>query len=317
VITPRLFRRALRSALQWRLLLLFWASLLIPGAIAAAPVAIFLRRQLGHWTRAEEVVAWLDGSTAVELFRQVEAPGGGIAIGFGLLGGALSLLLIAPAMAGATAAAARSDEPLPLQRLLAGAGEFYGRMLRTFLLGLLPLGIGAAIAAGIFKLVERADDRAIWETQVRTHLRIGLAAAAVAVFLCHLLVDGARAHFVADPTRRSAFLALWSSLRLLVRRPLRMPALGVLGSVAGLGTALVLMAVRLRIEQRSAWLIAVAWFLAQGAQVAIGWGRGARIFGLADLARADAAGRAKALRMESAVSNPPARALSPTSASGT
>jgi hypothetical protein len=317
VITPHLFRRALRGALQWRLLLLFWASLLIPGAIAAAPVAVFLRAQLGHCARAKAVVARLDGSTAVELLRQLAAPGGEIAIGFGLLGGALSLLLIAPAMAGATAAAARSDEPLPLQRLLAGAGEFYGRMLRTFLFGLLPLGIGGGIVAGIFKLVERANDRAIWETQARTHLRIGLAAAALVLFVCHLLIDGARGHFAADPKRRSALLALWASLRLLLRRPLRMPALGALGSVAGLGTALILMTVRLRVEQRSAWLIAVAWVLAQGAQVAVGWGRGARIFGLADLVRADTAERAKAFQMESPVSDSPAPALSPTSASGT
>src|SRR5260370_40680894 len=96
-------------------------------------------------------------------------------------------------------------------------------MLRTFLLGLLPLGIGAAIAAGIFKLVERADDRAIWETQARTHLRIGLAAALAVGFLCHLLVDGARAHFLADPPPRSAFLALWASPRPLGRRALRVP----------------------------------------------------------------------------------------------
>src|SRR5260370_25562564 len=136
-------------------------------------------------------------------------------------------------------------------------------MLRTFLLGLLPLGIGAAIAAGIFRLVERADDRAIWETQVRTHLRIGLAAAAVAVFLCNLLADGARAHFVADPTRRSAFLALWASLRLLVRRPLRMPALGVLGLVAWLGTARPLVAGRVRVVHKDVWRSTVAGRLSQ------------------------------------------------------
>jgi hypothetical protein len=33
--------------------------------------------------------------------------------------------------------------------------------------------------------------------------------------------------------------------------------------------------------------IAVSWLLAQAAQLAVGWGRAARIFGLADLSRAD------------------------------
>ena len=56
MITPRLYRRSLRGALQWRLLLLWWASLLVPGAIAAAPCAFFLRAQLDHSTRAKDVV---------------------------------------------------------------------------------------------------------------------------------------------------------------------------------------------------------------------------------------------------------------------
>ena len=51
---------------------------------------------------------------------------------------ALALIFLSPFAAGAMVAAARSDEPPRLSRLLAGAGEFYGRMLRTLLTGLVP-----------------------------------------------------------------------------------------------------------------------------------------------------------------------------------
>jgi len=75
VITPRLFRRSLRQALQWRLLALWWASLLVPGLIAAHPVGHFLRAQLDRSTRAKDLVAWIDGATLLDLARQVEENG--------------------------------------------------------------------------------------------------------------------------------------------------------------------------------------------------------------------------------------------------
>jgi hypothetical protein len=306
VITPRLFRRSLAQALQWRLLFLWWASLLVPGAIAALPVFHFFRRQLDHSTRAREVVASVDGAMLFDLARQLGENGAGEAMALGFAGGTLALLFVSPFMAGATVAAARSDEPLGLRRLLAGAGELYGRMLRTFLCGLLPLGIGAAIAAGVIKLSAKMVERDLTETAADGHLRNGAIAAAVAIFVFHLLVDAARAQFAAEPGRRSAAAALWSAVRMMVRRPLRALGLGALGIAAGLGGAAVLMVVRLRIEQRGAVAIGFAWILAQAAQLAIGWGRATRICGLAELARADSADRARACPPETLLVRDPA-----------
>ena len=68
-------------------------------------------------------------------------------------------------------------------------------------------------------------------------MRNAAIAAAIIFFVFHLLVDGARAHFAAEPGRRSAFLALWGSVKLLVRRPLRMLAIGAMGAIAALGSA--------------------------------------------------------------------------------
>lgn len=325
MITPRLLRRSLRRALQWRLLLLWWASLLLPGAIAALPVFHFLSRQLDRSTRAREAVAFLDGAMLLDLMRQVGDEGAANAIGLGLAGSVLVLLFVSPFVAGATVTAARSDEPLPLRRLLAGAGENYGRMLRTFFCGLLPLGIAGGIAAGAIKIASNAIERDVTETSADTHLRIALAVSAVVLFLAHLVVDATRSLFAAEPTRRSALLGLFGAVRLVVRRPAWVLGVGIAGTAVGLGTAAFLMAVRLRVEQSGNVAIGLAWLLAQLAQLAVGWGRAARIFGLAELARADAAARARGFHLEPPATSPPeapalpesSSPLSPTGASGT
>ncbi len=304
MITPRLFRRALRRSMQWRLLLLFWASLALPGLLAALPVFGFLRGQLDHSTPAAGSVAWLDGWTLIELARQLAENGAALAIGWGGGAAAATALLISPFVAGATVAAARIDEPAQTATLLAGAGELYGRMLRTFLAGLLPLGIGSAAAAGIFHAATRANERTVTEAAANRNLIIASVFASVVVFVAHLFVDAARAQFAAEPTRRSALAALWSGVRLVVRRPVRAPGLGALGAAIGLGGALALMALRLQIAQRGTGSIALAWLLAQGAHVVVGWGRAARIFGLADLSRADAADRRRREAAAAAAAEP-------------
>jgi hypothetical protein len=311
VITPRLYRKAFARTLQWRLLLIWWAALVVPGAIAAMPALRFFQKHLDHSTGAARSVAWLDGPTFIELVRQLGQNGAGDSIAMGLAGAALVLLFLSPFVAGATLAAARSDEELPLQRLLAGAGEYYGRMLRTFLSGLVPLGAGGGLAALAIKLAHRANERVTTETAADRNLRIAWAAGAAVFFVAHLWVDAARAQFAADPQRRSAVLAHWSALRLLLRRPLRSLGLGVLASLAGPGVAAAIMAARLQIPQTGAARIALAWALAQAAHLAVGWARAARLFGLAELSRADAADRARrpSFTMEPPATSPPPAAV--------
>lgn len=306
MITPGLLRRSLVRTLQWRLLFLWWASLLVPGAIAALPVFHFLRNQLDHSPRARDAVAFLDGAMVSDLWRQLAENGAREAVALGLVGSALALLVVAPLMAGALVTAARSDEPLSLPRLLAGAGELYARMLRTALGGLLPIGAGAALAAGALKLASKVVERDLTETAADVHLAIGAGAAVVVFLLFQLVVDAARAHFAAEPWRRSAVVALWSGLRLLVRRPWRALGIGALGPAPGLVAAALLMLARSRLEQASVPQIAIAWALAQAAHVAIGWGHAARLFGLAELARADAADRTRVPWLE-----PPEASLPP------
>jgi hypothetical protein len=183
------------------------------------------------------------------------------------------------------------------------------------------------------KIAWHLTEHDLTETAADAHLRNAVVVSAVAFFLAHLMVDAARAQFAAEPTRHSALAALWSAARLVVRRPLRALGVGAIGTAAGLGTAAVLMALRLRIDQSGMLRIGAAWLLAQMAHLAIGWGRAARIFGLAELTRADAADQARTFQLEPPTTSPPAAPprspsetsppppadapLSPTGASGT
>jgi hypothetical protein len=291
VITPRLLRRSLRRGFRWRVLLLFWAALLLPSAIATAPAFAFLRQHLDHSPRAPHVVAWMDGETLLDLVRQLGENGASRTIFFGLGAAALGVLAIAPFVAGAMVSSAREGEALSLARLCAGAGGLYGRMLRTNVAGLVPLGVAAAAVAGLAKLAIGAGERALTETAAMRGFTLAAAGAAAVLFIGHLLVDGARAQFAADPDRRSALGALRASVRLLARRPGRTLSIGLLGAAVGLGLPVALMSLRLQIVQAGPVTLALAWSLAQMARVAVGWGRAARIEGLAELTQADIAER--------------------------
>jgi hypothetical protein len=155
------------------------------------------------------------------------------------------------------------------------------------------LSAGAALVTGIVRLASHADDRVFTETAAHRIVAAAAVAAAVVLFTCHLLLDAARAQFAADPRRRSAWAALWSGIRVTARRPLRSVAVGALGTATAVGLALFLIGLRLAVAQREPAAMALAWLLAQGAQLAVGWGHAIRIEGLAELARTHDAERAR------------------------
>jgi hypothetical protein len=286
VIVPRLVRRSLRRGLRWRVLALFWSALLVPSVIAALPAFALLQRHLDHSMRAPAVMAWMDGETLFDLLRHLAEAGVSRSLLSGFAAAALCLAVLAPFTAAAMVASALSEEPLPFARLCAGAGELYGRMLRTSIAGLLPLGIAAAGAAGLLKLAEMFSRRALTEAAAMRGFVLAAAGGAGIFFVGHLIVDGARAQFAADPHRRSAAGALLASIRLLLRWPGRMLAVGLAGTAVGLGLPAILMTLRLPIPQSGPATLAFAWLLAQAARTAIGWGRAARIEGLAELSGA-------------------------------
>lgn len=303
---PGLFRRAFARAAGWRLLLLFAAASAVPALLAVLPIWSFLSAQLGHALHAAALARALDASALADLLRaQAEVPGGGAALPTGLAAGAVAAFLLAPVHAGAALAAARTGEPLPLRELLRGAGEHYGRLLRMAVVAVLPLGLAGGLAAGLLRLARHAGQRAVTEAAAeRAHLA-AWAAAAVLAWLAHLTLDAGRAQLAVRPSRTSALLAWGAGLRLLRRRPLAAGGLGLAGTAAGLGGALLIAALRQRLLPGLAGL-----WLAPVAAACVGWGHGARLVGLAHLGRADeegrALGRADALRAAPAAAPAPA-----------
>jgi hypothetical protein len=291
VITPRLLRKSFVRAGQWRLLLVFWAALLVPSIIASMPILAFFERHLGQSPNAAALFARMDSATALELVKQLSENGSAAAMRQGVVAALLVLLVSAPFAAAAAVAAAQTDERLRLRSLLAGAGGLYGRMVRTFLCALIPFAVAGALTSAAFFAANRANEKAIRETLALRNWALASVLAAFLIFLAHLLVAGGRAQFAAARPRRSAMLALWSALRLFVRWPLRVLGIGVAGALAAAVPSALLMLLRLRLPQRNPALVALAWLLAQLAIVAVGWGRNVRIFALAELSRADAAQR--------------------------
>ena len=140
-------------------------------------------------------------------------------------------------------------------------------------------------------------------------MRLSMLAAAVLFFVAQLTIDAGRAHFAAEPHRRSAFFAWWSGVRLLLRRPLRVLGFGLVTAMAGSGVAAGFLLLRFRIHQAGPATVLVAFLLAELAAASVGWSRAARLIGLAELVRADAADRERAASRRPATSPSPPHQL--------
>ena len=291
MITPRLYRRSLGHAFQVRLLLLYVVGSLIPAIFAAMPLRRVLSNLLDHSPRAKDLVAALDSHAAIDILRQFgdAQTSGSVATGFATA--IVAALLVGPFLAGAALLVARAEETVRTRALLASAGENYGRMFRVALTGLVPLALAAAVSGAFFKTARNAAERALTESDAVRGGRLAMLATVLLVFLAQLCVDAARAMFAAEPYRKSAILAFWAGVRLLVRRPLRSIGLGLTTLLAGGGVAIALLLLRLRIPQEGPGSVLLAFLVAQLAAAGIGWHRTARIVGFAELARADAADR--------------------------
>jgi hypothetical protein len=297
VITPRLLRRSFRRALQWRFLL-FWLLLVaLPTACALFPVWRFLHHHLGHSVLAQRVGGALDSRVVADLVKQLTETRAGNSLEAGAVAGAVVAIFCMPMGAGAALALARAEEPLRFDGLLAAAAQHYGRMFRMLLVALVPLGLAAAGAAGLSRAAAKAAEHAVLESQALRYAQLAAAAAFVLFFVAQATVDAGRAAFATDPQRRSAWLALWSGARLLMRRPWRMMLASAAPLlIASIAAAFVLW-LRLRLRQAGPGSLAVAFLLAEVAVAAVGWNRAARLIALTELMRADAAQRARPPRL--------------------
>ena len=130
-----------------------------------------------------------------------------------------------------------------------------------------------------------AQDRAVLASTAGNITALTTSVAVLLVWLANVTVDAGRAHFAAEPERRSALVAWWSGLKLMARRPLAVLGVSLATTLLGVGLAAILTAIRLRLPLAGSASIAGSFVLAQLALVPLAWGRAGRVVGLTEVIR--------------------------------
>ncbi len=275
--------RALRPALQWRLLLLWLLGLLLPALAASLPVWRMFGAAFDRSVGATSYARQLDLAALTDLASL--HPQFAAALGSGAVVALAMTLLLSPLLTGAAITAARAPAPLGFAALAAGGVQEYGRLLRTLLWAIVPLGL-AAFLGGIAG--DAAADHAassVLETSA-DNARLGATVVtAVLLLLAHATLDLGRAKLALERRRSSAVLAWLAGLRLLARRPLAILGFYLGVTIVGLGLAGLLAVARINVPALGAGSFLAGLVLAQLAVLVLAWMRCARLFGLIELAR--------------------------------
>jgi hypothetical protein len=267
---------AARTALQWRVLLLWILVSWLPTALLVVPIWRSLAGQLDNSLHSAEWAQHTDVVMIAEVVEQSLRVNADMLTGSGIAA-AVVLLALIPLLNGMLVTASRADQQLGFGPLLHGALREYGRMLRLMIWALIPLGIGAGLGALSLYGVRKYARGAVLETEVLTLTRTAYALTAVLCAVALATVDAGRARLVFDPQRRSAIKAWWRGLRLTIAQPLR--ALGLffcITLIAALATAVLAL---LRVELNGANLLGfLAGLLSVQIIVAVtGWMHFARL----------------------------------------
>ena len=273
--------RVSRSALQWRLMVLWMLALLLPTALMAVPFWRILASQLDHSVHAARWAQQLDALVIADLLARF-AENGMVLAQAGVTALVLTLLL-SPLLSASVLVAARSEQPPGFFKLIQGGVQEYPRMLRMLLWAAVPLGLAIALGAGGLFLAKKFAASAILESDAEWVGRAALALLALLVLLALTSVDAARAQLAFYHRRPSVVQAWWRGCRVVRQRALSMLGCYLLISLVGLGLAAALTTLRLALP---GWF----WFgfglvLAQFAVAAIVWMRIARLLVLIDLSR--------------------------------
>src|SRR5580704_15835476 len=260
--------RALRAALQWRLLLWWVLLMLIPTVAALLPVWRWLGAQLdnsvhaGEWAHQFDIVMLYDLATL--------AMGAGTAFAGASTVGIVLLLVLIPLLNALFIAATRSATPMKMGELLREGLRYYWRMFRMMLMALLPVAIVILVARLCGKGLAHYSEHAVLESQVE-HWKWAMYALLAVVFaLANGTVDAARASLALEPARHP--------LRRLVLY------LGVT-ALAGVALAIALW-LRLGLQSASFTGLLLGLLIAQLITAIFAWMHYARLFGMAELTRA-------------------------------
>ena len=277
-------RHAARVALQWRLLLLWTAAMLLPAALMAWPFWATLAGQLDKSLYAAQWARQLDAIVLADLGAKLadNAP----ALLAGGLSALLLTLLLSPLLNGAIVAATRAPAPLKWVPLLQKGLHNYGRMLRLWVWGVLLLVAAGGMASGAFHLAGNYADKAILESDATLASRAAMLVSGLVLILVHLSLEAGRAQLAVYPGRTSAVKAWWRGCKTIKSRFLPMLGFYLGLSLVGALVALAITTLRIALPQLGAFWLVLGVLLAQVAIAAIGWMRIARLTALVDMAQA-------------------------------
>jgi hypothetical protein len=281
---PVVLKHAARFALQWRLLLIWLAVLLLPTALAVLPIWSMLAELFNHSIYANELAHRLDGNTMLDVMtasgkNQMALRGGGAV-------GVVVALLLSPFLTGVAITAARANDTLALGPLVQGGVAEYWHLLRMLLVAILPLGLAIAAGGALSDWATDHAGKAVLESSADLASRVVMVLSIVLFFIADATVDAGRAQFALSSKRRSAIKAWWRGLKLIVSRPFASLGSYLLLTLIGFVLAGAFGLLRINMPQVGTLGFVAAFIVAQAMVAAIAWLRGARLFALVQLAKA-------------------------------
>jgi hypothetical protein len=277
---------ALKSAMQWRMLLLWILATLVPTLLVATPLWQAMQAQFGHSVHAADIAAGHDVPLLLQGLIEAGQHMGWLSIG--IVTSTALMLLVSPWLTGMVVATLRTGRRLGFGELVHGGLAEYWRMLRMMLWSLIPLGIALAIGSGIMGALHKGAEDAILAADADAAGRNGLIVLVILFVLAHATVEAGRGWIGADRQLRSVVRAWWRGVKLLVRRPLATLLVYVVASIAGYGLALLFAWLRFRADGVGMGAFLLSFLLGQGIVAMLAWGRIARVAGMATLAAGQA-----------------------------
>lgn len=273
----------MRTAVQWRLLLLWLLIMLIPATLVALPLRTMLGGLLDSSVHSVE---WAQGFNDI-MFSDVIASFSdhpqwlltSIAIAQALT------LLLSPFLAGMVIGSGRAGRTLGFGALLQSGLVEYGRMFRLLLWSLVPYGVVIAVHLAGSHMADSHAEQAVLESQADQYAAVVHWVLIILLVLAQAMVESARAAFIADPSLRSATRAMGRGIKQLLRQPLQTLLFYLLVTLVGLVLAGVFGLWRIHVTAAGAGGFVLALLLSQLIVLALGWMRTARLFALAEVAR--------------------------------
>lgn len=268
------------GGLQWRLVLLWILITLLPTMVVALPLWKVLDRLLGYSVHADAWAAHFDGLMFSDVFAALRDANHWTGMAF--LAGVLLTLAISPFLTGMAVAGGRANRALGFGGLLQGGAMEYGRMLRLMILSLVPYGLFVLVAQGASTFAERKVDAAFLPSTADLYQHGALAVGLLFFMIAQVIVESARAQFIADVGLRSAFRALGRGFMQFVRRPFASVFVYLAITLVGGVLAVLIAAWRGHTTGAGSGLLA-GFLIVQLGVAVVAWMRTSRLLALAGL----------------------------------